>query len=319
MQLKRDFNLIVFVGGICTLFACGGGGGKSSNNQPQIPPEVEQPPATISISGPSTISIAEHQTQTLQLSTDYSGSQPVNISFSDISDEIEISGTKTETGYELTLSVGELLGELNDEFTAVITLSDGATSQSSTIVISTINQSLADKFEEIEETIKSIQAYSSSVELSNLGTYLIDRAYLNNQISYEESQSLHPKLIELTQTATEAALLAATQTYSSILTKMDEVSESESLSLLLKVNEDLINSKAAYSNLLVEYNNLSIPAMPVFLDIFLSEYNGAYSLFYSNPNYGEWVNETWQFHSEWAFLTKLLPSNISSCSVESDS
>jgi hypothetical protein len=299
-----------------------GGGGESTPSQATVSPVVEEAPqvqATLSLSTFIATTISENQSKTLSLSTSYTGNKPLSVVIAGATDEVIISSTKSDSGFVFEISVSELMGKLEEELDITVTVTDGDISESTDLVLMTVNESLLNKYIQIEQIIDDLDSYSASLELSNVVTYLIDKAYLYGKVSYEEGLVLNGNLTELAQTSSDNTIDTAAQIYASIITQKNDVTETEVLTLITQAEEVLSNSVGAYPALLIELNKLFLPTIPIFSEFHLSQFEGEFSLFYGNPNYGEIVNEAWQFKADWTFLEQLLSTTTSSCLVAQSS
>jgi hypothetical protein len=322
MKLTNCSHVISTIIGGSLLVGCGGGG-ESNPSQSTVTPAVVEAPqvqapqvqATLSLSTFVATTISENQSQTLSLSTSYTGNKPLSVVITGTTNEVNISSTKSDSGFVFEISVSELMGKLEEELEITVTVTDGDISESTDLVLMTVNESLLNKYIQIEQITDNLDAYSASVELTNVVTYLVDKAYLYGEVSYEEGLLLNGNLTELVQTTSDNTIDTSAQIYASILTQQNDVTETEVLTLITQAEEVIFNSGGVYPALLIELNKLLIPTIPIFSEFHLSQFEGEFSLFYGNQNYGEVVNEVWQFKADWTFLEQLLSTTTSSCLV----
>ncbi len=307
-----------------TLTACGGGSdgdNEGSDTTATVPPKVETPSPTISLSlGQSSLAINEQEEAKVALTSNYTGTGDIvyAITFSPVLGELSAQVIDNE----LVITASELENTLTSTLTITASSSNGdVTAINKTIDLSLINASVDNVLAEVELWKDSEQVFKFD-DFDNAITFYTKSAYFNGGLDNSavtekvaEFTAIKQNAIEQKSSAEVTLLVNASANYQN-----NSISETELQAILLNVKtlaEAQYNKLAENINLLASLTNDNLPALPSLTYQYSDKYQ-AFSGIIGNTQMGVFAGELWTFNQEYQFLNTLIPvlGNTENCQAK---
>ncbi len=304
-----------------TLTACGGGSdgdNEGSDTTATVPPKVETPSPTISLSlGQSSLAINEQEEAKVALTSDYTGTGDIvyAITFAPILKELSAQIIDNE----LVITASELKNTLTSTLTVTASSSNGdVTAINETINLSLINTSVDPLLAEVELWKDSEQVFKFD-DFDNAITFYTKSAYFNGGLDNSavtekvaEFTTIKQNALEQISSAEVTLLVNASANYQN-----NSISETELQAILSNVKTlagAQYNKLAQHINVLASLTNNTTPALPSLTYQFNDRYQ-AFSGIIGNTQMGAFDGDTWTFNQEYLFLNTLIPvlGNTTNC------
>lgn len=295
--------------------ACGGGGSETSPSTSSSPTSQPATP-TISLSlstSQSAVSMNEGTTTSATLDIAYNGSKTLNVSVQSSSADITTSATKEK----VDISSADIDGaDINTTLT--VTVSDGTLSDTATIQVEIVNNSLVTGKSTLTSLIASHEQFILSPRVATgISDYFIDIGALVDNITEDEAtllqQSVHGAIddaystLDLKIINAQADLISqsnAGDLTDSSLAELTEYVNDAAKVFLNELNIALSQATQPVSNLVPSVAVEQFSAVPD---------SGNLSLYIGSASFGSVSGSSFAFYEQYAFLQAIIERNAIVC------